>query len=89
MTRAVIETPVDRAAAIARALRPDHTDDMHTEVADGTIRTRIDRQTTRSLQSTADDYVVNLTVATRVDAVLDDRFTTETDTTDQQRDNDQ
>lgn len=83
MRETVLETPVDRPTMIARALRPDHTDDMETTVADGTIRTTIRRPTTGSLQSTTDDYVVNLTVATRVDDIVTETLPTESDTTDQ------
>ncbi|WP_226005857.1 KEOPS complex subunit Pcc1 [Natrinema salinisoli] len=73
--RATIRTAHDDAALIARALSPDNTDEMTTTVerdtaADaagderaGTIVTRIDRETTSGLQSTVDDYVVNLEVA--------------------------
>ncbi|SEQ52384.1 KEOPS complex subunit Pcc1 [Natrinema salaciae] len=74
--RATIRTTHDDATLVARAIRPDNTDEMTTTVerndaADaagrderaGTIVTRIDRETTSGLQSTVDDYVVNLEVA--------------------------
>jgi len=60
---ATIRTAHDDADRIARALRPDNTDEMDT-VADGsTVVTRIDRETTSGLHATVDDYVVNLAVA--------------------------
>ena len=62
---ATIETPVDHPETVARALRPDNTPQMRTRVADDAVVTDIDRDTTGGLRATADDYVVNLTVATR------------------------
>jgi hypothetical protein len=78
--RATIRTAHDDATLIARALRPDNTDEMTTTVERGggvepedatddradAIVTRIDRETTSGLQSTVDDYVVNLEVAIEV-----------------------
>lgn len=59
-----------RAERIARAVAPDNTASMTTQVAAATVRTEIDRDTTGGLQSTVDDYVVNLGIAERVlDAV--------------------
>ena len=61
--RATIRTTHDDPELVARALRPDNTDEMETEVEDGTVVTRIDRETTGGLHSNVDDYVVNLEVA--------------------------
>lgn len=73
--RATIRTEHDDADVLARALSPDNTDEMTTTVerdeSDATadddhaaaVVTRIDRETTSGLQSTVDDYVVNLEVA--------------------------
>jgi hypothetical protein len=59
-----------RAERIARAVAPDNTASMTTQVAAATVRTEIDRDTTGGLQSTVDDYVFNLGIAERVlDAV--------------------
>ena len=59
-----------RAERIARPVAPDNTASMTTQVAAATVRTEIDRDTTGGLQSTVDDYVVNLGIAERVlDAV--------------------
>ena len=59
-----------RAERIARAVAPDNTASMTTQVAAATVRTEIDRDTTGGLQSPVDDYVVNLGIAERVlDAV--------------------
>lgn len=80
--RATIRTTHDDPALIARALRPDNTDEMRTDVGsgedgassdsaagDGVVVTRIERETTGGLHSTVDDYVVNLSVAAAVAAV--------------------
>ncbi len=67
--RARIETDhgdAETAREIARALKPDNTAEIHTETDGSTVVTTIERETTGSLQSTADDYVVNLQVATEL-----------------------
>jgi len=51
---------------VAAAVEPDNTDSMATAVEARTIRTEIERETTGGLQTTVDDYVVNLGVATAV-----------------------
>lgn len=67
MTRtATVRTDVDDPDLVASAVRPDNTEEMETQVADGVVVTRIGRNDTGGLQSTVDDYVVNLTVATEV-----------------------
>ena len=57
-----------RAERVARAVVPDNTASMTTQAEGATVTTEIDRETTGGLQSTVDDYVVNLGVA---EAVLD------------------
>ncbi|MFC7042627.1 KEOPS complex subunit Pcc1 [Halonotius sp. GCM10025705] len=57
-----------RAERVARAVGPDNTASMTTRVESATVTTEIDRDTTGGLQSTVDDYVVNLGVA---EGVLD------------------
>jgi len=57
-----------RADRVACAVAPDNTASMTTRVDGATVTTDIERDTTGGLQSTVDDYVVNLGVA---DAVLD------------------
>ncbi|ELZ07317.1 KEOPS complex subunit Pcc1 [Natrialba aegyptia] len=65
--RATIRTHHDDPELVARALRPDNTDEMETVVADETtVVTRIERETTGGLHSTVDDYAVNLEVAVDV-----------------------
>ena len=66
MRTATIETTHDDAALVAAALAPDNTSEMETTVEDGRVVTRIERETTSGLQSTVDDYVVNVGVAERV-----------------------
>jgi len=66
MKRASVETTHADAATIAAALRPDNTPSMSTRVDGDVVRTQIERETTGGLQSSVDDYVVNLTVAETV-----------------------
>ncbi len=69
MRRATITTDHgDRETAerIARAVSPDNTAEMTTQVEDETVATTIERETTGGLQSSLDDYVVNLTVAAQL-----------------------
>jgi hypothetical protein len=64
--RATIRTShADAATAglVADALRPDNTASIDTRVDGDRVVTTIAREATGSLQSTADDYVVNTTVA--------------------------
>jgi hypothetical protein len=63
MKRAEIRTELDQAALVAAAVSPDNTSEMTTSVEGDTVVTRIERETTGGLQSTVDDYVVNLDVA--------------------------
>ena len=51
---------------VAAAVEPDNTDSMATVVEGSTLRTDIERETTGGLQTTVDDYVVNLGVAQAV-----------------------
>ncbi|GGN96805.1 KEOPS complex subunit Pcc1 [Haloarcula pellucida] len=55
-----------RAARVAAALRPDNTDEMTTRVEDDAVVTTVERDSTGGLQSTVDDYVVNLRVAAQL-----------------------
>lgn len=69
MRRAEIRTTHGDAAtatAVADAVRPDNTDEMRTRVEGDAVVTQIDRETTGGLRATADDYVVNLRVATQL-----------------------
>ena len=78
MRRATIRTELDDPTVIARAIRPDNTDEMDTRVersdeetdsssdADGAVVTTIERETTGGLRTSVDDYVVNVDVARRV-----------------------
>ncbi|MDH5020999.1 KEOPS complex subunit Pcc1 [Halobacterium rubrum] len=84
MTRtATVRTEVADPELVAACVQPDNTTEMTTEVADGSaVVTRIEREDTAGLQSTVDDYVVNLTVAAevaetaRTAAAVADRHTT-------------
>jgi hypothetical protein len=65
--RATIRTShLDAATArrVAAAVRPDNTASIDTRVDGDSVVTEITRETTGGLQSTIDDYVVNVTVAT-------------------------
>ncbi|MES3516156.1 MAG: KEOPS complex subunit Pcc1 [Natronomonas sp.] len=79
MRRATIRTAHDDPETVAAALSPDNTDEMSTTVDDGRVVTRIDRQSSGGLRTTADDYLRGLIVADRVaggvsdgDGVIDD-----------------
>ena len=56
----------DRAERVAAAVRPDNTDEMTTRVEGDTVITEIARDSTSGLQSTVDDYVVNIRVAAQL-----------------------
>jgi hypothetical protein len=67
--RAAIETAhADAAAAavVAQAVRPDNTDAMNTDTDGDVVTTTIERGTTGGLNSSVDDYVVNVDVADRL-----------------------
>ncbi|MEA1931809.1 MAG: KEOPS complex subunit Pcc1 [Euryarchaeota archaeon] len=68
-----------RAKWVAAAVEPDNTDSMATTVEGPTVRTEITRETTGGLQTTVDDYVVNLGVAQAVIEAVDDRSPGEAD----------
>jgi len=72
---ATVRTDVADPELVAACVRPDNTTEMTTSVEDGCVVTRVERDDTAGLQSTVDDYVVNLTVATEV-AQAADRHTT-------------
>ncbi|MFC6757656.1 MULTISPECIES: KEOPS complex subunit Pcc1 [Haloarcula] len=58
-------SPTD-AERVAAAVRPDNTAEMTTRVEGETVVTEIRRDSTSGLQSTVDDYVVNLRVAAQL-----------------------
>jgi hypothetical protein len=62
-------------AVVAAALAPDNTASMTTRVEGDRVVTDIERETTGGLQSSVDDYVVNVSVADTV-AQTADRHTT-------------
>ncbi|WP_277541691.1 KEOPS complex subunit Pcc1 [Haloarcula laminariae] len=69
MRRADIETEFgspDAAERVAAAVRPDNTAEMTTRVEGDAVVTTIERDNTSGLQSTVDDYVVNLRVAAQL-----------------------
>jgi hypothetical protein len=59
------DSPTD-AERVAAAVRPDNTAEMTTRVESETVITTIERANTSGLQSTVDDYVVNLRVAAQL-----------------------
>jgi hypothetical protein len=65
MPRITIRTEHERPELVAAALDPDNTDEMSTRVEAGAVVTTIERGSTSSLRTTADDYVANLTGAQR------------------------
>jgi len=54
------------AARVAAAVAPDNTAEMTTRVESETVVTTIERDSASGLQSTIDDYVVNLRVAAQL-----------------------
>jgi len=69
MRRASIETShgsLTEAEHVAAAVRPDNTAEMTTRVEGDAVVTTIERDSTSGLQSTVDDYVVNLRVAAQL-----------------------
>ncbi|WP_262178425.1 KEOPS complex subunit Pcc1 [Haloarcula laminariae] len=69
MRRADIETEFgspDAAERVVAAVRPDNTAEMTTRVEGDAVVTTIERDNTSGLQSTVDDYVVNLRVAAQL-----------------------
>jgi hypothetical protein len=64
----VVTTYDDPTAAkrVARAVTPDNTAEMDTAVEGCQVVTTIERDSTSGLQSTVDDYVVNVDVAAQL-----------------------
>jgi len=64
----------DAPETVAAAVAPDDTDSVTTRAvpAEGSVRVRIDRETTGGLAATVDDAVVNLGVARAVVAAVRD-----------------
>ncbi|USZ75536.1 KEOPS complex Pcc1-like subunit [Halorussus vallis] len=78
-----IRTELDRADVVAAAVRPDNTPEIDTRVEAGesspdAVVTTVERETTGGLQTTVDDYVVNLTVARKVVQAADRHANTDT-----------
>ena len=63
MRTATIRTDHPDAATVAAAVAPDNTPEMETRVEGDAVVTTIERNTTSGLQSTVDDYVVNVDIA--------------------------
>lgn len=72
---ATIETKLEHAALVARAVTPDNTPEMTTDYDDGVVETTIERDTTGGLRATATDYIANLDVAGDVVQVIDRQTT--------------
>ena len=69
MRRAEIRTTHGSPAGaerVAAAVAPDNTAEMTTRVESETVVTTIERDSASGLQSTVDDYVVNLRVAAQL-----------------------
>jgi len=78
-----------RAEWVAAAVAPDNTDSMATTVEGRAVRTEITRETTGGLQTTVDDYVVNLGVAQAVIKAVAEREADSSTAADQQADDTQ
>ncbi|MEF8828183.1 MAG: KEOPS complex subunit Pcc1 [Haloarcula sp.] len=66
MRRAEVRTTHDAPERVARAVRPDNTDEMTTRVEGDAVVTTVERDSTGGLQATVDDYVVNIRVAAQL-----------------------
>ena len=66
MRRAEVRTTHDSPERVARAVRPDNTDEMTTRVEGDAVVTTVERDSTSGLQATVDDYVVNIRVAAQL-----------------------
>jgi len=66
MRRAEIRTTHGSPERVARAVRPDNTDEMTTRVEGDAVVTTVERDSTNGLQATVDDYVVNIRVAAQL-----------------------
>ncbi|MFO7832894.1 MAG: KEOPS complex subunit Pcc1 [Halohasta sp.] len=75
-----------RAEWVAAAVAPDNTDSMATTVEGAVVRTEITRETTGGLQTTVDDYVVNLGVAQAVIEAVEGRAADSSTVADQHAD---
>jgi len=78
-----------RAEWVAAAVEPDNTDSMATSVDGTAVRTEITRETTGGLQTTVDDYVVNLGVAQAVIEAVEECEADSSTAVDQQADDTQ
>ncbi|MDZ7729996.1 MAG: KEOPS complex subunit Pcc1 [Natrialbaceae archaeon] len=78
---ATIRTRTDHPTIIAGALRPDNTAEMTTETTGDIVVTRIERDSTRGLQATVDDYVVNVGVARQLVQLVTESKDTPSSTT--------
>jgi len=65
---------------VAAAVKPDNTDSMATTVEGSAVTTEIERETTGGLQTTVDDYIVNLGVAASVIDAVDSESTDDSGT---------
>jgi len=63
---ATVRTRVPDPELVAASVRPDNTTEMHTEVDEDAVVTRIERDSAGGLRTTVDDYTVNVTVATEI-----------------------
>ena len=74
MRRACLRTESNNPKLVAAALVPDNTEEMETQVDGERIETTVTRETTGGLRTTADDYVVNLSVAERIVRIANERM---------------
>jgi hypothetical protein len=68
---ATLRLPCEAPETVAAAVRPDDTEEMETRVEGDAVVAQIERATAGGLRSTADDCVVNLTVATELVQIAD------------------
>lgn len=81
MKHAVVRTAHDVPDRIAASLRPDNTTEMETTTTNDSVVTEIRRDETSGLQTTIDDYLVNLQVAAQINQEVQTENMTTTDNT--------
>lgn len=62
----IIKTEHNSSEEIAKSIQPENTEDIKTKAKAGNIITSIQRQNINSLRSTADDYIKNVIVASKI-----------------------
>ena len=81
MKQAIVRTDHSNPERIATSMRPDNTAEMETMTTDDSVITAISRADVGGLQTSIDDYLVNLQVAEQIDQGEQTENMTTTDNT--------